>query len=71
MLKGCLFVFNLFLFFKIPKRLVSAYFELLNGQVSKRLNANKFITFCRQSGGFMDNHFVETLLFLEHIQVEY
>jgi len=55
---------------QIPKRLVAAYKELINPVQSKRLNPLKFINVCRQSGGFMDNHFVETLLFLEQIQIK-
>jgi hypothetical protein len=55
----------------MPKRLVSAYQELLNGQPNKRFNPSKFLTFCRQEKGFMDNHFVETLLFLDQIQVNF
>jgi hypothetical protein len=53
----------------MPKRLVAAYQELLNGNLNKRFNPSKFLSFCRQEKGFMDNHFVETLLFLEQIQV--
>ena len=56
-------------FLKIPKRLIPAYSELLNSQPNRRLNAAKFITHCRQPNGFMSNHFVDTLLFLEEIQV--
>jgi SCY1-like protein 1 len=54
---------------KIPQRLISAYTDLINAQPSRRLNPSKFLNVCQQSGGFMDNHFVETLLFLENIQV--
>lgn len=55
---------------KIPKRLVSAYIELINAQPNKRLTPAKFSSVCQQTGGFMDNHFVKTLLFLEHIQIK-
>lgn len=54
---------------KIPKRLIQTYMALLNPIPEKRLSPAKFINFCRQSDGFMNNHFVDTLLFLEEIQV--
>lgn len=59
------------MFFKIPKRLIPAYMELVNAQVNKRLSPSKFLSFCSQTNGFMENHFVDTLLFLEQIQVTY
>lgn len=55
---------------KIPRSLVTAYKGLVNSQPEKRFSPIKFIEMCRQSGGFMDNHFVETLLFLEQIQIK-
>ena len=54
---------------QIPKRLVPAFMALLNPAPEKRLTPAKFINLCRQSDGFMSNHFVDTLLFLEEIQV--
>jgi SCY1-like protein 1 len=54
----------------MPKRILSAYQGLLNAQATKRLNAAKFLTLCRQDNGFMNNHFVDTLLFLEQIQIK-
>ena len=54
---------------KIPNRLVSAYQSLLSAQLNKRLSPGKFLSMCRQKNSFMDNHFMETLLFLEEIQV--
>ncbi len=54
---------------KIPKRLQLTYNELMNANPRKRLNALSFLDMCRKSNGFMDNHFVHTLLFLEQIQV--
>jgi len=64
-----LYIIFISCFKQIPNRLVGAYSELLNSQPNKRLNATKFISYCRQPGGFMNNHFVDTLLFLEEIQV--
>ncbi|CAF0712601.1 unnamed protein product [Brachionus calyciflorus] len=55
---------------QIPKSLVQAYMSLLNPMPEKRLTPAKFISLCRQSGGFMNNHFVDTLLFLEEIQIK-
>jgi SCY1-like protein 1 len=55
---------------KIPKRLIPAFNSLINVDTSKRLTPAKFIEFCRQKGGFMDNAFVDTLLFLEEIQMK-
>ena len=55
---------------KIPSRLEAAYKQLINPQSNKRLNLEKFINVCRQTNGFMDNHFVDTLLFLEQIQIK-
>ena len=46
-----------------------AFCELINAQPNKRLSPAKFLCVCQQSGGFMNNDFIETLLFLEHIQV--
>ena len=54
----------------LPKRILSVYQGLLNAQTSKRLNPSKFLTLCRQDNGFMNNHFVDTLLFLEQIQIK-
>ncbi len=36
----------------LPKRLLTAYQGLLNGQANKRLNPAKFLSFCRQENGF-------------------
>lgn len=55
---------------KIPKNLVAAYNGLMNQQPSRRLSPDKFIKACKNSEGFMDNHFVETLIFLEQIQIK-
>lgn len=56
-------------FGKIPKRLQPVYTELVNGTPRNRLTAPKFLDICRNRNGFMDNHFVNTLFFLEKIQV--
>jgi SCY1-like protein 1 len=56
-------------FGKIPKRLQPVYTELVNGTPRNRLPMVKFLDICRNRNGFMDNHFVNTLFFLEKIQV--
>jgi SCY1-like protein 1 len=56
-------------FGKIPKRLQPVYTELVNGTPRNRLPMLKFLDICRNRNGFMDNHFVNTLFFLEKIQV--
>ncbi len=54
----------------IPKKLVPVYMELVNSNPSRRLTSGKFLTTCKQPNGFMSNHFVDTLLFLEQIQIK-
>ena len=77
---GCLIweIFNTILTNKVsldvpgsamPKRLVSAYQALLSPNVNKRLTTTKFLAHCRQENGFLNNHFVDTLLFLDQLQV--
>ena len=56
-------------FGKIPKRLIPAYMELVNVTPRNRLTPPKFLEICRNRNGFLDNHFVNTLFFLEKIQV--
>lgn len=55
---------------KIPKSLVPHYCELVGANPKLRPNPAKFLQNCRGSGGFMDNSFVETNLFLEEIQIK-
>ena len=67
--KNNLFIYFWLFFLKIPKRLVPAYMDLINAQPNKRLSMSKFLNVCQLKGGFCDNHFFETLLFLDNIQV--
>ncbi|XP_077183697.1 N-terminal kinase-like protein isoform X3 [Paroedura picta] len=55
---------------KIPKSLVPHYCELVGANPKLRPNPAKFLQNCCGPGGFMDNHFVETNLFLEEIQIK-
>ncbi|KAL4238493.1 N-terminal kinase-like protein [Mactra antiquata] len=57
-------------FGKIPKNLVPNYCELVSANPSSRPNPAKFISDCSRQGGFMNNPFVKTMLFLEEIQIK-
>ncbi|XP_042296819.1 N-terminal kinase-like protein [Sceloporus undulatus] len=57
-------------FGKIPKSLIPHYCELVGANPKLRPNPAKFLQNCRSPGGFMDNSFVETNLFLEEIQIK-
>lgn len=54
---------------QIPKSLVPHYCELVGANPKMRPNPARFLQNCRAPGGFMNNRFVETNLFLEEIQV--
>lgn len=45
------------------------YCELVGANPKSRPNPAKFIENCKSDKGFMHNSFVETMLFLEEIQV--
>ncbi|XP_064622073.1 N-terminal kinase-like protein [Lineus longissimus] len=55
---------------RIPKSLVPNYCELVGANPKSRPNPSKFLENCMQSGGFMKNDFVNTMLFLEEIQIK-
>ncbi|XP_023988947.1 N-terminal kinase-like protein isoform X2 [Physeter macrocephalus] len=55
---------------KIPKSLVPHYCELVGANPKVRPNPARFLQSCRAPGGFMNNRFVETNLFLEEIQIK-
>ncbi|KAM9220933.1 N-terminal kinase-like protein isoform 4-T4 [Dugong dugon] len=55
---------------KIPKSLVPHYCELVGANPKVRPNPAHFLQNCRAPGGFMNNRFVETNLFLEEIQIK-
>ena len=55
--------------FQIPKLLVPRYCELVSANPNSRPNPAKLLQICLEPGGYMDNSFVKTVLFLEEIQV--
>ncbi|XP_055629063.1 N-terminal kinase-like protein isoform X2 [Toxorhynchites rutilus septentrionalis] len=54
----------------IPKPLVPLYCELVGASPASRPNPADVITKCRKPGGFFKNDLVDTLLFLEEIQIK-
>ncbi|XP_052769512.1 N-terminal kinase-like protein [Mya arenaria] len=57
-------------FGKIPKNFVPNYCELVSANPNSRPNPAKFIEDCSRKGGFLNNPFVKTMLFLEEIQIK-
>ncbi|XP_060081626.1 N-terminal kinase-like protein isoform X2 [Ylistrum balloti] len=55
---------------KIPKSLVPNYCELVGANPRSRPNPAKFIEDCRRSNGFLNNSFVDTMMFLGEIQIK-
>ncbi|CAH1793037.1 unnamed protein product [Owenia fusiformis] len=55
---------------KIPKSLTPHYCELVGANPRSRPNPSKFIENNRNPGGFMNNKFVDTMFFLEEIQIK-
>lgn len=55
---------------EIPKLLVPRYCELVSANPKSRPNPAKFLQSCLETGGYMDNTFVKTVLFLEEIQIQ-
>lgn len=64
------FSWSNFLSFQIPKQLSTVYCELVGANPSSRPNPADVITQCRKLGGFFKNDLVDTLLFLEEIQIK-
>ncbi|CAH1729958.1 unnamed protein product [Chironomus riparius] len=54
----------------IPKTLAPLYCELVGANPSNRPNPADIITRCRKPNGFFKNELVDTLLFLEEIQIK-
>ncbi|EAT39222.1 AAEL008954-PA [Aedes aegypti] len=54
----------------IPKSLAPLYCELVGASPASRPNPADIITKCRKPGGFFKNDLVDTLLFLEEIQIK-
>jgi len=55
---------------KIPKNLVTNYAELVSANPRSRPAPASFLSTCRLKGGFMSNEFVDTMLFIEEIQIK-
>ncbi|KAK7504801.1 hypothetical protein BaRGS_00003829 [Batillaria attramentaria] len=55
---------------KVPKKLVPSYCELVSANPKSRPNPGAFLQECRKKGGFLNNSFVESMLFLEEIQIK-
>ncbi|KAK9703189.1 Protein kinase domain [Popillia japonica] len=55
---------------KIPSQLGPLYCELVGANVAARPNPADIITRCRKLGGYFKNDLVDTLLFLEEIQIK-
>jgi len=55
---------------KIPKKLVKCYCELMSANPTSRPSPDQFLEKCKSMNGFMNNHYVQTNLFLEEIQIK-
>ncbi|KAH6935756.1 hypothetical protein HPB50_009323 [Hyalomma asiaticum] len=55
---------------KIPKALTPAFDQLTNSTVSSRPSPADVFTRFRSTGGFFKNSFVDTMLFIEEIQIK-
>ncbi|KAL1501027.1 hypothetical protein ABEB36_006432 [Hypothenemus hampei] len=55
---------------RIPKQLTNLYAELVGSNPQSRPNPADIITRCRKLGGYFKNDLVDTLLFLEEIQIK-
>lgn len=55
---------------QIPKSLAPLYCELVGAAPANRPNPADVITKCRKPGGFFKNELVDSLLFLEEIQIK-
>ncbi|KAG7172298.1 N-terminal kinase-like protein-like [Homarus americanus] len=55
---------------KIPKSLVSTYTRLVGANPTARPNPQVVVNNLRQQGNFFNNDLIETLLFLEEIQIK-
>ncbi|XP_048486188.1 N-terminal kinase-like protein isoform X2 [Plutella xylostella] len=54
----------------IPKQLCSLYCELVSANPASRPNPADIITRCRKMGGYFKNDLIDTMLFLEEIQIK-
>ncbi|KAI8425170.1 hypothetical protein MSG28_006997 [Choristoneura fumiferana] len=54
----------------IPKQLCTLYCELVSANPTSRPNPADIITRCRKMGGYFKNDLIDTMLFLEEIQIK-
>ncbi|XP_047994716.1 N-terminal kinase-like protein [Leguminivora glycinivorella] len=54
----------------IPKQLCTLYCELVSANPTSRPNPADIITRCRKIGGYFKNDLIDTMLFLEEIQIK-
>lgn len=54
----------------IPKQLCTLYCELVSANPASRPNPADIITRCRKLGGYFKNDLIDTMLFLEEIQIK-
>ncbi|XP_014372155.2 N-terminal kinase-like protein [Papilio machaon] len=54
----------------IPKQLCTLYCELVSANPASRPNPADIITRCRKIGGYFKNDLIDTMLFLEEIQIK-
>nr|XP_032521535.1 N-terminal kinase-like protein [Danaus plexippus plexippus] len=54
----------------IPKQLCTLYCELVSANPASRPNPADIITRCRKMGGYFKNDLIDTMLFLEEIQIK-
>lgn len=55
---------------KIPKSLTPAFTQLTHSNCASRPSSADVLTRCRSAGGFFKNSFVDTMLFIEEIQIK-
>ena len=55
---------------QIPKPLAATYCELVGANPSSRPSANEVVARCRKPGGYFHNDLIESLMFLEEIQIK-
>ncbi|CAG2106702.1 unnamed protein product [Medioppia subpectinata] len=55
---------------RIPKSLSTPYTELISNNANSRLSPADFVTKCRAQNGFFKNNFIDSMLFLEEIQIK-
>ncbi|XP_015794530.1 N-terminal kinase-like protein [Tetranychus urticae] len=55
---------------KIPSNLVAVYKELIDSNPKRRISPLDFVQRCRAKGCYMKNPFIDSMLFIEEIQIK-